>query len=160
MKQSAVDPFQSVSDPSRRQMLLLLSRQGLTVNAMVDNFDMTRPAVSKHIKTLYAAGFIYIEDIGRERHCTFNKKGFHDLQPWIDYFDQFWQTRLRKLDDVSSPTGITIFHSVNNFSCISPTVFPALTSIAFFSGSYLMPFIREISMISCTAGSATKFSRQ
>ena len=86
MKQSAVDPFQAVSDPSRRQMLLLLSRQSLTINALAENFDMT--------------GFISIEDIGRERHCTLNKKGFHDLQQWINYFDQFWQTKLRKLEEL------------------------------------------------------------
>src|SRR5437762_12822565 len=100
MKQFVVDPFQAVSDSSRRQMLLLLSKQSLTINALAKNFDMTRPAVSKHIKILYGAGFISIEDVGRERHCTLNKKGFHDLQQWINYFDQFWQTKLRKLEEL------------------------------------------------------------
>jgi DNA-binding transcriptional ArsR family regulator len=105
MKQPIVnvtDPFQAIGDPNRRQMLHLLSRESLTINALAENFDMTRPAVSKHIKILYGAGFISIEDIGRERHCRLNQKGFRELQQWINYFDQFWQTRLKKLDDLIS----------------------------------------------------------
>ena len=98
MKQQNVDPFQAIGDPNRRQMLHLLSRESLTINALAENFDMTRPAVSKHIKILYGAGFISIEDIGRERHCMLNPYGFNQLQKWIDYFDKFWLTKLSKLE--------------------------------------------------------------
>jgi DNA-binding transcriptional ArsR family regulator len=100
MKQQAIDPFQAVGDPSRRQMLKLLSKESLTINALAENFDMTRPAVSKHIKILYTAGFITIEDIGRERHCMLKQSGFKHLQQWIDYFDQFWAVKLKKLEDL------------------------------------------------------------
>jgi DNA-binding transcriptional ArsR family regulator len=100
MKQQAIDPFQAVGDPSRRQMLKLLSKESLTINALAENFDMTRPAVSKHVKILYTAGFITIEDIGRERHCMLKQSGFKQLQQWIDYFDQFWAVKLRKLEDL------------------------------------------------------------
>jgi DNA-binding transcriptional ArsR family regulator len=72
----------------------------MTINALADNFDMSRPAVSKHIKILYSAGFISIEDIGRERYCTLNQEGFNELQQWIDYFDAFWLERLKKLDQL------------------------------------------------------------
>ncbi len=100
MKQPAFDTFQAISDPSRRHMLQLLSKKRLTINALAENFDMSRPAVSKHIRILYSAGFISIEDIGRERHCALNQKGFLQLQQWISHFDQFWQQRLSKLDEV------------------------------------------------------------
>ena len=100
MKQQVTDPFQAIGDPSRRFMLRLLSKESLTINSLAQHFDMTRPAVSKHVKILYAAGFITIQDMGRERHCSLNQKGFHELQSWIDYFDQFWQTRLKRLDDL------------------------------------------------------------
>ena len=103
MKQLSVykaDPFQAIGDPSRRQMLHLLSKESLTINALAGNFDMTRPAVSKHIKILYGAGFISISDIGRERHCTLSQKGFRELQQWIDYFDHFWHVRMKKLEDL------------------------------------------------------------
>jgi DNA-binding transcriptional ArsR family regulator len=100
MKQQPVDPFQAVGDPNRRQILRLLSKESLTINALAENFDMTRPAVSKHIKILYSAGFISIEDIGRERHCILKQSGFKQLQQWIGYFDQFWAVKLKKLEDL------------------------------------------------------------
>jgi DNA-binding transcriptional ArsR family regulator len=98
MKQPRVDIFQAIADPSRRQILQLLSKDSLTINALAYNFDMSRPAVSKHIKVLYNAGFITIENIGRERYCVLKQEGFQDLQQWIDYFDNFWKTRLKKLE--------------------------------------------------------------
>ena len=100
MAQPTLDTFQVIADPSRRQMLLLLSKESRTINNLAENFDMSRPAVSKHIKILYGAGFISIKDIGRERYCTLNKEGFEDLQKWISFFDKFWITKLKKLEDI------------------------------------------------------------
>src|SRR5258707_623346 len=93
-----LDAFQVIGDPSRRKMLMLLSEDSLTINSLADNFDMSRPAVSKHIKILYSAGFISIQDIGRERYCTLKKDGFEELQAWLSYFDQFWETKLKKYE--------------------------------------------------------------
>ena len=98
MAQSTLDVFQVIADPSRREMLMLLSKDSLTINSLADNFDMSRPAVSKHIKILYTAGFISIQDIGRERHCTLKQDGFNELQEWISYFDKFWTSKLKKLE--------------------------------------------------------------
>jgi DNA-binding transcriptional ArsR family regulator len=93
-----LDAFQVIADPSRRKMLRLLSKDSLTINSLAENFDMSRPAVSKHIKILYAAGFISIRDIGRDRHCTLKQEGFNELQEWIAYFDKFWASKLKKLE--------------------------------------------------------------
>jgi len=79
-------------------MLLLLSAASLSINSLADNFDMSRPAVSKHIKILHTAGFISIEDVGRERYCTLKKDGFEELQAWISHFDEFWASKLKKLE--------------------------------------------------------------
>jgi DNA-binding transcriptional ArsR family regulator len=92
------DAFQVIGDPSRRKMLMLLSEESLTINNLADNFDMSRPAVSKHIKILHNAGFISIEDIGRERYCTLKQDGFNELQDWISYFDKFWISKLKTLE--------------------------------------------------------------
>jgi DNA-binding transcriptional ArsR family regulator len=92
------DAFQVIGDPSRRKMLMLLSADSLTINSLADNFDMSRPAVSKHIKILHNAGFISITDIGRERYCTLKKDGFEELQAWIAHFDKFWTSKLKKLE--------------------------------------------------------------
>src|SRR5450755_3044960 len=100
MKQQTFDAFQVIADPSRRQMLQLLSKESLTINALAENFDMSRPAVSKHIKILYNAGFISIQDIGRERHCLLKQDGFNELQDFINYFDKFWAGKLKKLETI------------------------------------------------------------
>ena len=87
---ATLDAFQVIGDPSRRKMLMLLSEDSLTINSLAESFDMSRPAVSKHIKILHSAGFISIQDLGRERHCTLKRDGFNELQAWISYFDKFW----------------------------------------------------------------------
>ncbi|SHE59144.1 transcriptional regulator, ArsR family [Pedobacter caeni] len=98
MEQSRLDAFQVIGDPSRRKMLMLLSEDRLTINSLVEHFDMSRPAVSKHVKILHNAGFISIEDSGRERYCSLKKDGFEELQAWLSYFDNFWASKLKKLE--------------------------------------------------------------
>jgi len=100
MKKSTPDAFQAIADPSRRAILTLLSKNSLTINSLAENFDMSRPAVSKHIKILHNAGFLAIQDIGRERHCILQQDGFNALQQWINYFDKFWPSKLEKLQAV------------------------------------------------------------
>jgi len=97
MAQPTLDAFQVIADPSRRQMLMLLSKESRTINNLAENFDMSRPAVSKHVKILEYTGFISIEDIGRERYCTLSQEGFNKLQDWIDHFDTFWKDKLKNL---------------------------------------------------------------
>lgn len=94
------DVFQVIADPSRRQMMQLLSKDSMTINTLANNFDMSRPAVSKHLKIMYNAGFISIKDIGRERYCTLKQDGFNELQNFINYFDKFWAGKLKKLESL------------------------------------------------------------
>ena len=98
MAQPILDTFQVIADPSRRKMLKLLSKDRLTINSLAENFDMSRPAVSKHVRILYSAGFISIQDIGRERYCTLKQDGFNELQDWISYFDKFWLSKMKNLE--------------------------------------------------------------
>ncbi|AYD48890.1 ArsR/SmtB family transcription factor [Arachidicoccus soli] len=95
-----LDIFQVIGDPSRRKMLMLLSAASLSINSLAYNFDMSRPAVSKHIKILETAGFISIEEIGRERFCSLKKEGFEELRAWLNYFDQFWDSKLKSLENL------------------------------------------------------------
>src|SRR5258708_33181730 len=100
MSTQPLNAFQAIADPSRRQILLMLSRDNMTINSLAENFDMSRPAVSKHVKMLYNAGFISITDIGRERYCTLKQDGFSELQDWINFFANFWKKKLQKLEDI------------------------------------------------------------
>lgn len=95
-----LDVFQVIADPSRRQILQLLTEGTFNINSLAENFDMSRPAVSKHIKILQTAGFISIQEIGRERHCILNQEGFDELKNWINHFDKFWSDKIKKLDTI------------------------------------------------------------
>jgi len=100
MTAHTLDVFQVIADPSRRQMLMMLSKNSMTINSIAENFDMSRPAVSKHLKILYGAGFISITGIGRERHCILKQDGFDEVQDFINYFDKFWTNKLSKLQTI------------------------------------------------------------
>ena len=95
-----LDVFQVIADPSRRQILSLLSKDSLTISSIAENFDMSRPAISKHVKILDEAGFISIRNIGRERYCMLRQDGFQELQDWIGYFDKFWIAKLSTLESL------------------------------------------------------------
>lgn len=105
MTAQSFDAFQTLADPSRRQMLQLLSKNSMTINTLAENFDMSRPAVSKHIKIMHNAGFISITDIGRERYCTLKQDGFNELQEFINFFDKFWTSKLKRLETILNNKG-------------------------------------------------------
>jgi DNA-binding transcriptional ArsR family regulator len=94
------DPFQAVADDKRREILMLLSTNKLSINALADNFDISRPAVSKHIKVLHEAGFIMISEQGRERYCELKPDGFDELKKWMAFFEQFWKNKLQNLENL------------------------------------------------------------
>ena len=100
MNTARLDTFQVIADPSRRQILNMLTHDSMTINSLAENFDMSRPAVSKHIKILYGAGFISIQDVGRERVCTLKEDGFKDLHEWLNFYDNFWKSKLKKLESL------------------------------------------------------------
>jgi len=100
MRTQRLDAFQVIADPSRRQILMMLSKDSMTINSIAENFDMSRPAVSKHVKNLYNAGFITITGIGRERYCVLKQEGFKEVQDFINYFDKFWTNKLGRLQAI------------------------------------------------------------
>ncbi|MGF7038298.1 ArsR/SmtB family transcription factor [Mucilaginibacter lappiensis] len=94
------DPFQALADPGRRAILMLLSQDKQSINTIAGNFDISRPAVSKHVKVLYEAGLILIKDSGRERYCELNPAGFDEVKKWLEFFDQFWKNKLQNLENL------------------------------------------------------------
>ena len=95
-----LDVFQVIADPSRRQILQLLTKDSYNINSISENFEMSRPAVSKHVKILQTAGFVSIKAIGRERYCMLNQEGFDEVRNWINHFDKFWNSKLKNLEKV------------------------------------------------------------
>lgn len=94
------DPFHAIADPGRRDILMMLTHEKLSINAIAENFDISRPAVSKHIKILVEAGFIAITEQGRERYCELNAKGFNEIKEWVIFFEQFWKQKVANLEEL------------------------------------------------------------
>lgn len=94
------DLFQAIADPTRRAILTLIAIQALTPNAMAEKFDMSRQAVSKHIKVLQECQLIKPEHSGREIYYHFNPKKMQEFDHWLAQFRKSWETRFNQLDNV------------------------------------------------------------
>ncbi len=96
------DIFSAIADPTRRAILTLIAIQALTPNAMAEKFDMSRQAVSKHIKVLHECDLIQPEQSGREIYYHFNPKKMQEIDNWIAQFRKSWETQFNQLDNVLS----------------------------------------------------------
>jgi DNA-binding transcriptional ArsR family regulator len=93
------DVFQAIADPTRRDIINLLSRQQLNLNAVADNFEISRPAVSKHIRILTECGLVAITQQGRERYCRADLKKLKEVSAWVDQYRVFWNQKLDALEN-------------------------------------------------------------
>ena len=94
------DVFQAIADPNRRAILALLAQQRLTLNGVAENFRISRPAVSRHIKILKECGLVVVIPQGRERYCEVHFDKLGEVADWIEQYRQLWQGRFDRLDDV------------------------------------------------------------
>src|SRR5581483_6012029 len=94
------DIFQAIADPTRRAILTLLAIQALTPNVMAEKFDMSRQAVSKHIKVLHECELIRPEQSGREIYYHFNAKKMQEFDHWLAQFRQNVVAQFEQLDDI------------------------------------------------------------
>lgn len=88
------DVFQAIADPIRRDIIGLLAEKSLTVNAVAEKFDISRPAVSKHIRILNECGIIVINQKGRERYCKIQPKNLVPVSEWIQQYTKLWEDKL------------------------------------------------------------------
>ncbi|MCF2444074.1 metalloregulator ArsR/SmtB family transcription factor [Dyadobacter sp. CY345] len=93
------DVFQAIADPTRREIINLLAYQSLNLNAVVDNFEMSRPAVAKHIRILTECGLLIIKQKGREKHIRADLKKLKQVSDWTAKYQQFWSDKLDALGD-------------------------------------------------------------
>ena len=94
------DVFQAISDPNRRAILGLLAQQRLTLNGVAENFRISRPAVSRHIKILKECGLVVVIPQGRERYCEVRFDKLNEVSDWLEKYRQLWEQRFNRLDDV------------------------------------------------------------
>ncbi len=88
------DVFQAIADPTRRQIINLIARKSMNLNAITDNFDISRPSVSQHIKILTECGLVEIEKIGRERYCKVQPNNLKEVSDWIEQYRDLWEQKL------------------------------------------------------------------
>lgn len=92
------DVFQAIADPTRREILGLIARRSLNLNAVADNFNVSRPAISKHIKILSECGLVRVEQKGRERICIAQLDQLHEVNDWLAQYKEFWAQKLDRLE--------------------------------------------------------------
>lgn len=93
------DVFQAIADPNRRAIINLLAGKKLTLNGVADQFDVSRPAISKHIKILTECGLIAIKQQGRERYCEAQLDKLREVTDWAEQYRKFWTQKLDALGD-------------------------------------------------------------
>lgn len=94
------DVFQAIADPTRRAILVLLASQVMTPNAIAEEFNTSRQAVSNHIKILTECELVKQERKGREIHYHLNASKVKEIDQWIEQFRKVFETQFRQLDDV------------------------------------------------------------
>ncbi len=94
------DVFQAIADPTRREIINLIAYNPLNLNAIADNFDVSRPAISQHIKILMECGLINIKKQGRERYCEVQVQPLNEVTDWIANFRKMWDDRFDRMDDI------------------------------------------------------------
>jgi len=92
------DVFQAIADPTRRQIIGMLARKSLNVNAIAKEFDITRQAVSLHVQFLNDCGLIVIRQQGRERYCEAKLEKLNEVTDWVDQYRKYWANKLDSLE--------------------------------------------------------------
>ncbi len=96
------DIFQAVADPTRRAIIVLISLQAMTPNAIADNFNMTRQAVSKHLRILTECELVKQQPQGREIYYSLEVEKLKEIDSWMEQFRKIWETRFTQLDNLLS----------------------------------------------------------
>jgi DNA-binding transcriptional ArsR family regulator len=92
------DVFQAIADPTRRAIIGLLAGQTLTANTIAENFNISQPAISRHMRILTECGLVVVIKKGRERHCTARLGALGEVTRWAEQYKKFWDDRLDILE--------------------------------------------------------------
>lgn len=98
--QTRRDVFQAIADPTRRDIINLIAHQSMNLNSIAENFDVSRPAISQHIKILIECGLVSIKQQGRERFVEATLKPLNDVTDWIESFQKRIDEKYDALDEV------------------------------------------------------------
>ncbi len=94
------DVFQAIADPTRREIIGVVAKQSLNLNSVAETFDISRQAVSKHIKILTECGLIVIQKQGRENYCIAKLEKLSEVANWVEQYKQVWEHKFDALDNL------------------------------------------------------------
>jgi DNA-binding transcriptional ArsR family regulator len=92
------DVFQAIADPTRREIINLIAHQHLTPTNIAESFDVSRQAISLHIKILTECGLITLKQEGRERYYKAKLDKLNEVSQWVEQYRQYWNIRFNSLD--------------------------------------------------------------
>lgn len=96
------DIFQAIADPTRRAIITLIALQAMTPNAIAENFNTTRQAVSKHLRILTECELVKQEQQGREIYYSLEIEKMEEIDKWLNELRKIWETQFNQLDNVLS----------------------------------------------------------
>jgi DNA-binding transcriptional ArsR family regulator len=96
------DVFQAIADPTRRAIIALIAVQAMTPNAIAENFNTTRQAVSKHLRILTECDLVRQQQQGREIYYSLELEKMMEIDQWLSQYRKIWETRFNQLDHVLS----------------------------------------------------------
>ncbi|MHA8101588.1 ArsR/SmtB family transcription factor [Aquirufa nivalisilvae] len=94
------DIFQAIADPTRRAILTLIALQAMTPNAIAENFNTTRQAVSKHLRILSECELVKQEHQGREIYYSLEVDKMKEVDQWLEQFRAIWEIQFNQLDEL------------------------------------------------------------
>jgi len=94
------DVFQAISDPTRRNIITMLSLKPQNLNALAGQFQTTRQAISLHVKILVECGVVVMDQQGRERYCNLQARKLAEVDKWIEPFRNSWERKFSRLDSL------------------------------------------------------------
>jgi DNA-binding transcriptional ArsR family regulator len=96
------DVFQAIADPTRRAIIALIAMQAMTPNAIAENFNTTRQAISKHLRILTECELVRQQQQGREIYYSLEFEKMKEIDKWLSQYRKIWETRFNQLDHVLS----------------------------------------------------------
>lgn len=94
------DVFQAIADPTRRAIIGLIAEKSVNVNAIAEHFDVSRQAISLHLKILSECGLLNITEQGRERYYEAKIEKLDEVHEWVNQYHKLWTGRLNALKNL------------------------------------------------------------
>lgn len=89
--------FRAIADPTRRAIIGMLADKEMTIGEVANGFEMSRPAIAKHLGILKEGGLVSVTEQGRERIHKLEANALKPVNEWVEHFSHFWDDKLSKL---------------------------------------------------------------